>query len=73
MVELPDRLLPIEVKATKRVGHGDARHLLTFLDDYPEAPRGLLLYGGDETFWIDRHVLAAPWHVVIYSGHTGAA
>ena len=33
-----DRLLPIEVKASRRVSHSDARHLLTFLDDYPTAP-----------------------------------
>ena len=64
-VELPDRLLPIEVKAAKRVGHRDARHLLTFLDDYPEAPGALLIYSGNETFWIDRRILAAPWHRVI--------
>jgi predicted AAA+ superfamily ATPase len=62
VIELPDRLLPIEVKASRRVTHGDARHLLTFLDDYPTAPAALLLYDGDEVFWLDRRVLAAPWY-----------
>lgn len=37
-------------------------HLLTFLDDYPTAPAALLLYDGDEVFWLDRRVLAVPWH-----------
>ncbi|MFO8174959.1 MAG: DUF4143 domain-containing protein [Longimicrobiales bacterium] len=62
VIELPDRLLPMEVKASRRVTHGDARHLLTFLDDYPTAPAALLLYDGDEVFWLDRRVLAVPWH-----------
>mgnify|MGYP001825022549 FL=1 len=65
VIELPDRLLPIEVKASRRVSHGDARHLLTFLDDYPTAPAALLLYDGDEVFWLDRRVLAAPWYRVL--------
>jgi hypothetical protein len=65
VIELPGRLLPIEVKATRRVTRADARHLLTFLADYGEATAGLLLYDGDEVFWIERGVLAAPWHRVI--------
>ena len=65
VVELPDRLLPIEVKASRRVTHKDARHLLTFLEDYPGAPGALILYGGEDVFWVDRRVLAAPWHRVI--------
>ncbi len=65
VVELPDRLLPVEVKASRRVAHGDARHLRTFLEDYPEAAGALLLYDGDELVWLDRRILAAPWHRVI--------
>jgi predicted AAA+ superfamily ATPase len=65
VIELPDRLQPIEVKASRRVTHRDARHLLTFLDDYPSAPGALILYDGDEVFWLDRRVLAAPWHRVL--------
>ena len=64
VVELPDRLLPIEVKASRRVNHKDARHLLTFLEDYPKAPAALLLYDGNDTYWLDRRILATPWHRV---------
>jgi len=64
VVELPDRLLPVEVKASRRVTYGDARHLRTFLGDYPEAPGALLLYDGEEVLWLDRRILAAPWHRV---------
>ena len=65
VIELPDRLLPIEVKASNRVNHGNARHLLTFLNDYPTAPGALLVYGGEEIFWIAPRVLAAPWQLVV--------
>jgi len=65
VIELPDRLLPIEVKASRRVNYRDARHLRTFLTDYPTAQGALLLYDGDEVLWMDKRILAAPWHRVI--------
>jgi predicted AAA+ superfamily ATPase len=66
VVELPGKLLPVEVKSSVRVSQADARHLRTFLEDYPhDASGALLLYDGEETFWVDRGVLATPWHRVI--------
>ena len=65
VIELPDRLLPIEVKASRRITPRDARHLRTFLADYPAAPGALLLYDGNEVFWMEERVLACPWHRVI--------
>ncbi|MBM4183291.1 MAG: hypothetical protein FJ207_03595 [Gemmatimonadetes bacterium] len=66
VIELPGRLLPIDVTAARRVGPRDARHLRTFLDEYRDgAAGGLLLYDGGETFWVERGVLATPWHRVI--------
>ncbi|MGW8268100.1 MAG: DUF4143 domain-containing protein, partial [Longimicrobiales bacterium] len=65
VIELPDRILPIEVKASRRITPGDARHLKTFLADYPAAPCALLLYDGEEVFWIEKGILASPWHRVI--------
>jgi uncharacterized protein len=65
VIELPDQLLPIEVKASRRVKDRDVRHLRTFLADYPAAPGGLLLYDGDEVLWMDKRILAAPWHRVM--------
>jgi uncharacterized protein len=66
VIELPARLLPIEVKASPRVTRRDARHLAAFLRDYAtSAPGALLLYDGDDIFWIERGILAAPWHRVL--------
>ena len=65
VIELPQRLLPVEVKATRRPTHADARHLRAFMGDHPAATAGLVLHGGDELTWLDRGVLAAPWWRVL--------
>lgn len=65
VVETPDRLLPIEVKASKRVTPADARHLEVFLGEYADLADGaLLLHAGDEIFPLTQRVLAAPWWAV---------
>ncbi len=66
VIETPERLLPIEIKAAARVTVADAKGLEAFLDEYPDlADGGLLLYGGNETFPLTRRVLAAPWWKVM--------
>lgn len=66
VVETADRLLPVEVKAARRVTPADARGLEAFLEEYPDrTDGGLLLYGGDTVYPLTRRVLAVPWHRVI--------
>ncbi|MFQ5668494.1 MAG: ATP-binding protein [Gemmatimonadales bacterium] len=66
VIEAGRRLLPVEVKATGRPGYRDARHLLTFRQEYGDAVHGgLLLHTGEETFWLADGVLAAPWWLVV--------
>lgn len=66
VIEWRARLLPVEVKASRNVRFGDSRHLRSFLNEYPTtAHAGLLLYAGDETFWLTEKILAAPWWRVI--------
>jgi predicted AAA+ superfamily ATPase len=66
VVETPKRLLPIEVKASRRVSPADAKAMESFLDEYPDlADGGLLMYGGGEIFPLTRRVLAAPWWKVL--------
>jgi uncharacterized protein len=66
VIESRDRLFPIEVKATARPSHRDARHLITFRREYGDAVRGaLLLHTGSDTMWLDDGVLAAPWWRVV--------
>lgn len=66
VLETADGLLPIEVKATRRPGLGDTRHLRTFRAEYRGQVRaGLLLHAGDTTEWLAPDVLAAPWWRVV--------
>jgi predicted AAA+ superfamily ATPase len=66
VVEWRGRVLPIEVKSGSRVRSADVRHLRTFLDDYRDlASAGLVLYDGDEIYWVGESVLAVPWRSVM--------
>ncbi len=66
VIETPDRLLPIEIKASARITTADGKGLEAFLDEYPDLADGvLLIYGGNETFPLTRRVLATPWWRVI--------
>jgi predicted AAA+ superfamily ATPase len=65
VVEDPNRVLLVEVKAAARANPADARGLEAFLDEYPDLADGaLLLHGGAETYPLTRRVLAAPWWAV---------
>lgn len=62
VIEASGRVVPIEVKASDRIRPSDARHLLAFLEEYPDlAPAAVLLYTGDVVEWIADEVLAIPW------------
>jgi predicted AAA+ superfamily ATPase len=62
VVETPNRLLPIEVKASRTLGKRDLRGLNAFLKEYPEgAPFGVVLYAGQEWLRPARNVVAIPW------------
>jgi predicted AAA+ superfamily ATPase len=66
VIEAGRRLLPVEVKATTRPGYRDARHLLTFCERNADSVSGgLLLHGGEQTFWLAEGILATPWWRVV--------
>ncbi|MDE0039597.1 MAG: ATP-binding protein [Gammaproteobacteria bacterium] len=65
VVETPDALLPIEVKATANPRLRDTVRLRTFRKEYPKARAGLLLHDGETVEWLAPDVLAAPWWRVI--------
>lgn len=66
VVETPDALLPIEVKATANPRLRDTVRLRTFRKEYPDNARsGLLLHNGETVEWLASDVLAAPWWRVI--------
>ncbi len=66
VIEAGDRLLGVEIKATRRPSPRDARHLRAFRDEYGGAVAGcLLLHGGTETFRLSEGIVAAPWWRVL--------
>lgn len=66
VIETPSRTIPLEIKASATVRGADARHLETFLDEYSDvASTGIVLYDGEEVFWLTRRVLAAPWWKIV--------
>ena len=66
VVETPDALLPIEVKATANPRLRDTVRLRTFRKEYPDKARaGLLLHNGETVEWLAPDVLATPWWRVI--------
>jgi predicted AAA+ superfamily ATPase len=66
VIEWQGRLLAVEVKATANPGYNDSKGLRSFLQEYGDtALGGLLLHGGDSTFWLATGVLAVPWSKII--------
>lgn len=66
VVEWRGRLLPIEVKSTRRPVAKDASGLRSFRDEYGrESLPGLLLHTGDDSFWLAEGILATPWWRVL--------
>lgn len=65
MLEFKRRLLPVEVKTSAGVGASDARHLVTFLERYPVAARGLLLSADPHIRLVRPRIIAAPWWAVL--------
>jgi uncharacterized protein len=61
VIERKRKLLAIEVKAGSAPGPRDVAHLKTFCAEYPETQGGVLLHGGDESYWLGENILAVPW------------
>lgn len=66
VIERGDDVVAIEVKATRRPGYGDTRHLRLFRDASGDRFRGgLLLHGGEETTRLTDGIVAVPWWKVV--------
>lgn len=62
VLEAGSRLLAVEVKATRRPSHRDARHLITFQREYGDAVAdGLLRHDGPDILPLADGIVAAPW------------
>jgi len=62
VIEVGQKLLPIEVKATSKPRLSDTKHLRTFREEYGDRVLpGVLLHTGTTLDWITADVLACPW------------
>jgi uncharacterized protein len=66
VVEWRRGLVGVEVKAGKQPTLRDVKGLRAFLDEHPRAARGgIVLHGGDDSYWLDERILAVPWWQVM--------
>ena len=56
-----DRWLPVEVKWSDAPAERDARHLATFLSEYPKAREGVIVCRTPRRFKITPKITAVPW------------
>ncbi len=74
VLETPGRLVPIEVKSATRLRVSDAKHLRTFMEEYPDrTSAALVVYCGDETYWLDEGILAVPLRNLLAPRDAGEA
>jgi uncharacterized protein len=60
VINMPDKIIPIEVKWTDKPTLKDARHLKTFLQDY-EQEKGYVVCRCSKARKLDEHITAIPW------------
>lgn len=61
VLEHGKKLLAFEIKLTQNPSFMDIKNLLTFIEDYPQAIRGVLLHSGNSIKWLHSKILAMPW------------
>jgi len=61
IVEQGNKVLAIEVKLAKNLRYEHTLGLRSFLDAHPKAQGGIILYGGKEVHYLDKHIVALPW------------
>jgi predicted AAA+ superfamily ATPase len=66
VVDRKRKLLAIEVKSGGKPMPRDAAHIRSFLQQYgARAVGGVIVHGGEESYWLGERILAAPWWRVL--------
>jgi predicted AAA+ superfamily ATPase len=62
VLERGRQLVAVEVKSGTRPSMRDVPGLRAFLEEHPRQARGgVVLHGGEESYWLDDKILAVPW------------
>ena len=64
VLQTQDTLIPIEVKWTDRPTLNDARHLRTFLKEYPNVTKGYIICNTPSRLQLDSNIQALPWQLL---------
>lgn len=60
VLSAPKQIIPLEIKWSTRLTRRDASGLVSFLEDYPEAKRGYIIYPGETLHPLHPKILAVP-------------
>ena len=61
VIDTPDLLIPVAVKYTERPTVNDAKHIMTFLNEYEKAEKGYILCQGARRMKLADNIYALPW------------
>jgi len=62
VLERQRQLVGVEVKAGAHPSMKDIQGLRAFLAEHPRQARGgVVVHGGDESYWLDEKIVAVPW------------
>ena len=64
VLEYGKKLIAIEVKLAKNIRYSDCEGLRLFLQEYPEASCGVLVYTGKEIKLLGERIIALPWELL---------
>jgi predicted AAA+ superfamily ATPase len=66
VLEREHQLVGVEVKAGAHPTLKDVRGLAAFVQEYPRSARGgIVLHGGEDSYWLDERIIAVPWWRVL--------
>lgn len=68
VLEYGKNLIPIEVKLSTNPTYQDTAGLRTFLKEYPNVSKGIIIYPGREIKYLAENILAIPWIFFIKCG-----
>lgn len=66
LLEMDNRMIPIEIKARSYVTKSDARGIKAFRETYPHLniDWGVIIYAGDRCYQVDAQTIALPYHAL---------
>ena len=64
ILEYGRKIIAVEVKLSFSLSYKDTAGIRSFLEEYPEALAGILVYTGKEVKYLGKKILAIPWEML---------